>query len=200
MERRTEPWQQYRFSCTGTTPAIATAYPSPINGWHASDPNSEEPAWAFSSGNSRTWSTTMSSTCMTQQTLAAVALPSWTMSSTNWTLFGCTGTPTAYGTVDSSHRAEKFPTNCISSRKQSGVRVRGVLRLDRLAACHSFVTPPSSVSGQPQLDEHLTSVMTRLGLYRNPGSGKAIYVAPRSLNSLIALYRRLRQIAHHGNP
>ena len=64
-----------------------------------------------------------------------------------------------------------------------------VLRPDCLAACHSFVTPPSSVSGQPQLDEYLKSVMTRLDLQK-----------AWQWEGCVALYRRLRQIAHHGNP
>ena len=64
-----------------------------------------------------------------------------------------------------------------------------VLRPDGLAACRSFVTPPSSVSGQPQLDEYLKSVMTRLGLQK-----------AWQWEGCITLYRCLKQTAHHGNP
>ena len=62
------------------------------------------------------------------------------------------------------------------------------LRAECLAACQDFVTPPSSVSGQPQLDEYLASIMAQLGLQKS-----------WQWEDCVALYLRLRHIAHHGS-
>ena len=86
------------------------------------------------------------------------------------------------------------------------------LRAECLAACQDFVTPPPSVSGRPQLDEYLASIMAQLGLQKSWQweDCVALYLRLRHIAQLglqkswqwedcVALYLRLRHIAHHGS-